>query len=129
VPAPSAVPSADLPAGPPGPFDRSAALGRLAGDEELLRELVEVFLGEIDGWMVAIRAAAASRDAPTLKRAAHTLKGAVDSVGGSQAYAAARELERMGREGDLAGVEAALAGLEGEIARLLPPLRAFFAAG
>jgi signal transduction histidine kinase/CheY-like chemotaxis protein/HPt (histidine-containing phosphotransfer) domain-containing protein len=116
---------------PPGasPFDKAAALGRLAGDEGLLRDLVEVFLAEIEPWMVAIRAAVGSRDAPTLKRAAHTLKGAVDSVGGSHAYGAAKELERMGREGDLTGVEAALGRLEGEIARLLPHLSAFFAEG
>ncbi len=106
-------------------FDQAAALARLAGDEGLLRELVEVFLEELDGWMVAIRAAVSGRDAPTLKRSAHTLKGAVDSVGGTAAYGAAMELERMGREADLAGVEEALVRLEGDIARLLPELRGF----
>ncbi len=122
--------SSVAPSAPPGasPFDKAAALARLAGDEGLLRELVEVFLGELEGWLIAVRDAVAARDAPTLKRAAHTLKGAVDSLGGAPAYAAARELERMGREADLAGVEEALARLEAEITRLLPELRAFFAA-
>ncbi len=126
----AAVPPAPPRPGAPvsSPFDRAAAVGRLAGDEGLLRELVEVFLSELDPWMKAIRAAVAGRDAPTLKRAAHTLKGAVDSIGGTAAYSAAFELERMGREADLADVEQALVRLEAEIARLVPHLREFFAA-
>jgi len=129
-PPPPPVASGDEPpALPPVPFDKATAVERLAGDEALLRELVEVFLVELDPWMAAIRAAIVGGDAPTLKRAAHTLKGAMDSVGGTAAHAAALDLERMGREADLAGATEALVRLEEEIARLLPELRAFFAEG
>jgi two-component system, sensor histidine kinase and response regulator len=125
-PVPVPVPA---PASPAAPFDRSAALERLLGDEGLLKELTSVFLDQVGGWMNDIRTAVDRRDAPTLKRAAHTLKGAVDHVGGSPAYAAVLELERMAREDDLAGVAPALDRLEEEIARLLPELRAFSGAG
>ncbi len=124
-PAPSVIPGPESASGPRA-FDKAAAVGRLAGDEGLLHELVEVFLAEQGKWMSDIHAAAAARDAATLKRAAHTLKGAVDSVGGAAAYGAALELERMGREADLEGVVQALARLDAEMARLLPELRTFF---
>jgi two-component system sensor histidine kinase/response regulator len=113
----------------PPAFDKRAAVGRLAGDEELLKDLTEVFLVELPAWMKDLRGAVAGRDAALLKRAAHTLKGGVDSIGGAEAYAAALELERMGREADLAGVEQALDRLEADIGRLVPHLRALVAAG
>ncbi|MFT3769882.1 MAG: response regulator [Minicystis sp.] len=127
APAPAAPPPvAPPPAASPaddGAFDKPAALDRLAGDEELLRELVDVFLEEQPKWMADIRAAVDRRDAALLKRGAHTLKGAVDSCGGHRVHAAAMDLERMGREANLDGAEAALARLEREMEALVPALR------
>src|SRR6202012_5170942 len=94
------------------PFDRAAALARLAGDEELLKELMSVFLEEYAKWMTDLRVAVGARDAARLQRAAHTLKGALDSCGASSAVGEARELERLGREGKLDGSEALLGRIE-----------------
>jgi signal transduction histidine kinase/DNA-binding response OmpR family regulator/HPt (histidine-containing phosphotransfer) domain-containing protein/uncharacterized membrane protein len=127
-PPPAPAPPAPAPAavnGEPPAFDKAAALGRLAGDEELLRELVEVFLEECPKWIGDLRAAMDARDAVRLGRAAHTLKGAVDNCGGKGAYALALELEKMGREGRTDGAEAAIGRLERELDRLVADLRSF----
>jgi signal transduction histidine kinase/CheY-like chemotaxis protein/HPt (histidine-containing phosphotransfer) domain-containing protein len=125
--APTAAAAAPADDGPE-PFDRAAALGRLAGDEALLRELVGVFLEEYPAWMADIRAAVRARDPQILQRAAHTLKGAVDSCGSPGAYAAAFELEKMGRAGEVPGEGEAMGRLEREIDRLVPALRRFVGA-
>jgi signal transduction histidine kinase/CheY-like chemotaxis protein/HPt (histidine-containing phosphotransfer) domain-containing protein len=131
VAAPAPAPPASAAALPPaddGAFDKVAALQRMAGDEELLREMVDVFLQEQGKWMADIRAAVASGDAALLKRGAHTLKGAVDSCGGHRVRAAAMPLEQMGREGKLDGAAAALVGLTHEMDTLVPALRRWLAA-
>jgi signal transduction histidine kinase/DNA-binding response OmpR family regulator len=122
-PAPQAaqpVPSIDDSA-----FDKAAALSRLADDEELLRELVTVFLEEQAKWLADIHAAVEKGDAALLKRAAHTLKGAVDSCGGHRVWTAALALETMGKDAKLDGAAAALAELDREVEALLGPLRRF----
>ncbi|MFO0761151.1 MAG: response regulator [Byssovorax sp.] len=103
-------------------FDKAAALDRVGGDEELLKDLIGVFLGEVHKWLDDIRAAIVSSDAPRLKRAAHTLKGAVDNCGASRAYDLALRLERLGGEGRIAGAEDIFAELEAAIEQLLPAL-------
>ncbi|APR79642.1 Signal transduction histidine kinase [Minicystis rosea] len=121
------APSAAAPASEPpeGVFERAEAIARLAGDEALLRELIDVFMDEQRKWMGDIHAAIAAGDAALLKRAAHTLKGAVDSCGGRRVRSVAKDLEHMGREGSLAGAEEAAAHLDREMALLLPALLRF----
>jgi signal transduction histidine kinase/CheY-like chemotaxis protein/HPt (histidine-containing phosphotransfer) domain-containing protein len=128
---PSVAPKEEEPEdrGPPSmrkpeiqPFDKTAALARVGGDEELLRDLIGVFVAEVHRWLDDIRAAIVAGDPAKLKRAAHTLKGAVDSCGASRAYDFALRLERMGGEGRINGSEDIFATLELEIERLLPAL-------
>ncbi len=78
---------------PPNVFDRKAALTRVGGDEELLRELTAVFLADAAGWRNEAHAAAARGDAEALRRAAHTIKGAVSYFGADEAFAAAARVE------------------------------------
>jgi two-component system, sensor histidine kinase and response regulator len=117
----------------PGPsatgpaFNEAEALGRTGGDQELLRELMGVFLGEYPGWLAEIRNAIAQNDAATLKRAAHSVKGAVGHFGARAAGDAAQRLETMGRDANLAGASAACATLEQELNRLQSALADFVA--
>jgi signal transduction histidine kinase/DNA-binding response OmpR family regulator/HPt (histidine-containing phosphotransfer) domain-containing protein len=132
IEAASPPPPPPAPADPPvapvvAAFDKAAALSRLAGDEELLRELVSVFLEEVTKWIADVRGAVAARDPAKLQRAGHTLKGALDSCGVAAAVVEARALETLGREGKVDGAEEAMTRLEAEIARVLPALRAFAA--
>jgi len=106
-------------------FDPSAALARVAGDEALLKELIEIFIEEYPGWIADLRAAVAAADAPWVRRAAHTIKGAVDNCGAGSAFDAAFRLERMAGEGRLSDAEEGVVALDLEIQRLLPALTAF----
>ena len=65
----------------PAVFDRDAALERMDGDVELLKELVGLFLDECPQRMAEIREALTRRDATKLRQAAHTLKGSVGNFG------------------------------------------------
>jgi PAS domain S-box-containing protein len=107
------------PAGPAGAapprisLDRDALLGRVQGDAELLRELVELFMRD---WPVQLRRmeqAAAEGDTRQLAKVAHTLKGAVSNFGDRQSVELAERLEQR-----------ALAGDCPQAGQLLPLLRA-----
>ncbi len=112
---------------PGAPFDKAQALSRVGGDEELLRELIGVFLEECPRWLADVRAALAAGDAQKLRRAAHTIKGAVDNCGAGSAFESALRLERIGGEGRLAEADEAFASLEAELARLEPALAVYAA--
>lgn len=124
----STVEGAGAPAGTPAAtelVDWAVALQRVAGDRELLRELVTVFLDECPRWLAELRAAVAGHDAARVQRLAHTIRGAMGQLGAAVAFAAAERLELMGREGKLAGAEEAYAALEKEFQGVQPVLRQF----
>ncbi len=65
----------------------------VAGDVNLLSELLRVYLGEVVSLMGEIRQAIDTTDRAALKRAAHTLKGASQSVGAIRTSEIAELLE------------------------------------
>ena len=79
---------------PPDAFDMAAALERVDGDMELMKELAGLFLGECPRRMADIHRAIDRRDGPELQRAAHYLKGSVGNFGARRAFEAAGRLER-----------------------------------
>jgi two-component system, sensor histidine kinase and response regulator len=103
-------------------LDRALALSRVGGDEELLREIAELFLDDYPNLLGQIHQAVESRDPQGLERASHSLKGSVANFGAEPAYQAALELERLARSRNLAGVGAALQKLESDLAELRPEL-------
>jgi CheY-like chemotaxis protein len=105
-------------------LDWAAALSRVAGRQELLRQLAHLFVKECPKSMAEIRQAITAADAPRLRRAAHTLKGSADCFAAKPIVTAAFRLELMGRDGDLSHAEEALLALEKEVDRLLPLLDA-----
>jgi HPt (histidine-containing phosphotransfer) domain-containing protein len=109
---------------PSSVFDPQAALTRVGGDEDLLRELTAVLLADSPGWLKDARSAAARGDAAALRRAAHTIRGAVGYFGAAEAAAAAARVEELGRAGDPADAVAALPLLEQALDRLTAALAA-----
>jgi signal transduction histidine kinase/DNA-binding response OmpR family regulator len=107
--------------------DRAAALEAAGGDPELLKQVVESFLGECPQLLTAVRAAAAAGDGPGLHRAAHTLKGAVNMFGARAAWDRAQRLEIMGRHDDLAQAAETCDALEGDLERVRQDLAALLA--
>ncbi len=106
------------------PFDPETALGQLGGDEQLFREIVDVFLAEVASMRLAIASAVQGGDAPTLRRAAHTLKGSLGIVAAGPAKSAAMQLETMGANGELSAAKDTLETLCQELDRLVPVLTA-----
>jgi HPt (histidine-containing phosphotransfer) domain-containing protein len=106
-------------------LDGAMLLDRVEGDEELLRELVDLFLEDAPKQLAEIRAAIDAADSAQVARAAHTLKGAVANFGAPAAVHLARNLEAMGRRGDLTGASTACATLEKVLQALLAELTRF----
>jgi CheY-like chemotaxis protein/nitrogen-specific signal transduction histidine kinase/HPt (histidine-containing phosphotransfer) domain-containing protein len=132
------VPAAPLPTPPapppppagPGPvLDWREAMAQVDGNESLLRELAQLFLGECRGWMADLDQAIAANAASQVKRLAHNLKGSLSTFGAKTAYDAALELEVMGRADDLVGARQAYEALCDAVQRVQPLLTEFAATG
>ena len=129
APATAADPAAAEPAAPPPAFDLAAALDRVDGDVELMKELAGLFLDECPQRMAEIHQAILRRDASGLKKSAHALRGSVANFGAPAATEAARRLETAGHDQDWGDVEPAWAALEEAIAGLTPALAELGQAG
>ena len=99
-------------------FDLSAALERVGGDEELLKEIAGLFLVDAPKSVASIRAAIDKSDAMALQRSAHSLKGSVANFGAEEAVEAAFQLEKMGTDGKLEGASEAFTVLDSEIQKV-----------
>jgi HPt (histidine-containing phosphotransfer) domain-containing protein len=120
----TAAPGPD-PLGPGESPDWEAALERVAGDRDLLSELVRLFLRECPGWLAELRRALAAGDAVVVKRVAHNLKSCLGNFGARAAFERALRVETIGRDGNLAGADEACRALEQSLERLRPALAAF----
>lgn len=103
-------------------LDESLALTRVGGDVDLLREVVELFLGDYPQSLEKIRAAVNAHDPSGVEHHAHSLKGSVSTFGAKYAFDAALALEKKGRSGDLTGADESLHNLEHVLELLRPEL-------
>jgi PAS domain S-box-containing protein len=97
---------------------KTALLARLDGDEELLREIVEMFLAGYPQMLADVRDAIKRGDGARLEHVAHSLKGAIGNFGVLSATDAALQLEVKGRMKDLAEADKAYAILEEAVRQL-----------
>jgi len=79
-------------------FHVETALASVGGDEQLLRELIEVFLDETPSLIEEIRDGLAERDLPKVARRAHSLKNSLGYFASDAAYTSARQLEEHARQ-------------------------------
>ena len=120
-----ALPTPETPSTPgaePGILDRKTLWERVAGDADLLREIVALFLTDCPECLLEIHAALQRQDCAALAWAAHRLKGALGNISANDALAAVQQVEALARKGDVHAVPEALARLEEELARLTPLL-------
>jgi HPt (histidine-containing phosphotransfer) domain-containing protein len=103
-------------------FNRYVALDRVGGDEELLREVLELFLSEYPNLLEDVQRAVQQSNAKSLERAAHTLKGSLSTIGAEIAAQTALSLELMGRTGQLDGACEQLGNLDMALRRLATEL-------
>jgi two-component system sensor histidine kinase/response regulator len=106
------------PAVPKASWDKTQALDRIGGDEQLLQELCQIFLEESPKLLQKLQQAVAAGDADGVMRAAHSVKGESSYLGAGGTSQAARQLEEMGRSNDLSRAKETLGILEREVAGL-----------
>jgi len=111
----------------PEVFDRAQAMEATGDDEELLKEIIGIFVEDCPRMIEELSAAIDAQDPETARRAAHTLKGSVSVLGARALAAAAKEAEDHARTGDLEAAATALARVEEEAARLAPVLEELLA--
>jgi two-component system, sensor histidine kinase and response regulator len=99
-------------------LDTEAALQRLDGDLELLRELAAMFRDQAPRALAQMRVSAERDDRETLYRDAHSMKGSAGNIGAVAVAEVARQLELAVGERGVSGAAELLDVLESELARL-----------
>jgi CheY-like chemotaxis protein len=100
-------------------------VGRVGGDEKLLKRMISTFLRDTPKRIAGIGAAIRRKNPDALASLAHALKGSVSIFGAEAARKQADELQEIGRSGELSGAPEALALLKEEIAKLQANLRGY----
>jgi len=107
----------------PEAFDRTSTLARLGGDEQLLEEVIGLFLDDCPLHLAAIKAAVTGRDLQALRNSAHALKGAAGNISASALVKAAATLERIANEGRIEAAEAGWRLVTSEASLVMDALR------
>jgi two-component system sensor histidine kinase/response regulator len=108
-------------------FDAEALRDRLCGDEQLMTDVVRLFLQDCPVRLAAIRDAVTRRHAEDLRAEAHGLKGSAANLSAMGLFEAAQVLERMGAESRMAGADGAWRQLSVEASHVIDVLRALHA--
>jgi HPt (histidine-containing phosphotransfer) domain-containing protein len=106
-------------------WDCDAALARLDGDIDLLRDLAGAFCAESREQLEKLRAAVAEADWAKAQRIAHTLKGSSLIFGAEAASAAAANVELACSRRDAGQASSLLAALRLQVAMLAKSLERF----
>jgi two-component system, sensor histidine kinase and response regulator len=118
---PAKMPADDAPV----TFDKRALRERLSGDEQLMADVIRLFIEDCPGRLSAIGAAVDRRDGDLLRTAAHALAGSAANLSATGLFEAARVLERIGAESRMGAAEAAWRRLSAEAVNVLDALRRF----
>ena len=108
----------------PNAWDPARALERLGGDEQLLKEVIEIFCREAPKLVASLNQAVTQQDAEAVSRFAHSLKGELGYLGLLETSQKARQLEEMGRNRGLKDAGPLFTLLEKEISEALAAMQA-----
>jgi HPt (histidine-containing phosphotransfer) domain-containing protein len=106
------------------PIDETTIQELREEGEDLLSDLVAMFIEEVPGRLAELEEALARKDPAATRLAAHTLKGTGGNFGASRMQALASAIEEKGRNGSLDGAEATFIQLCAECARVREALEA-----
>jgi HPt (histidine-containing phosphotransfer) domain-containing protein len=102
----------------PGPempvIDESRLMAEFGGDEEILRELRDLFLEYAPPLYKAMKEAIANGDCEKVVREAHSFKGACATYGAPRLAMVCREFELLAKEEDLPTIRENITHLEME---------------
>ncbi len=111
-------------------FGLEEALIGVDQDQELLKQLSEMFVDDAPQYLITVKEAIAHRDYELLRKSTHKLKGVVTNFSATKAYHVASVLEKMSKEGVLwAKIEKQYLRLDNEIRALQDALRRFLQRG
>jgi two-component system sensor histidine kinase/response regulator len=122
-PVPEEGGSADQQNGVAHAWDATSALERLDGDENLLAEVVEIFLGEAPRQLAALHAAIAAGNAEAAGKISHSLKGELGYFGMAEVSAYARQIENLAWQGKLEDMEIVSAALENRVQAIMESMQ------
>ena len=88
------------------------------GEPDVLKEVLQLFLGDVPSRINRLRAACTSGDPTEVQRAAHSLKGSAGNIGAKDMLAICRQLDDRGKAGELSGAGPLLDSLDHEFARV-----------
>jgi CheY-like chemotaxis protein len=106
-------------------FRLDDVLPRLGNDEELLADVIRLFLEDAPRRLKAIEQAVSERNARQIRAEAHALKGSASNLSARGVVEAALALERIGEQGHVDAADAAWRRVETEMTRLTDALRRF----
>jgi CheY-like chemotaxis protein len=109
-------------------LDRTAILNRLDGDEQLLREIVDLFFLRCPELLEGIRQGLVEGNARAVQQAAHSLKGAVSTFSRARLFEILQQIEDSARALELEQANQAFQTLETELNRFHPALAQLVAA-
>lgn len=112
----------------PSPWNSMETLDRMGNDQELLKEVIHIFLKEFPGLLTQMKHAIEVNDGLQLACIAHTLKGSLGYFGAGVSTGIARKLEELGRQSDFSAAPDVLAELERELASLRLAIESFLRA-
>jgi HPt (histidine-containing phosphotransfer) domain-containing protein len=118
----SHTPAIEVPREAEALLDLPSLLDRVAGDTELLRDVVDLFLTTLDTQLEEIQRAVQACDARKLERAAHAIKGAAANLSALHASEAAKRVELLARDARIETFAAAFDSLREALDRTRPVL-------
>jgi len=101
------------------PIDRKEVLERIGGDEDFLKELIEIYKQEFAEKMELLSGAIEEKNFPVIREAGHSLKGASANLSLPALREASWEMEMAGKEQKLEQAKKALTKLKKEYQQLL----------
>jgi len=105
-------------------FDPEEFKEQVGHDNELMVEIINLYLVERERQVREMREALSNRDWSLLSRIAHTIKGSLGSLHAGKAKSCAQDLELVAKNGDGASCPALLQALEHSLEVLEPHLLA-----
>jgi len=106
-------------------FDPNEVLDQIGGDEDLLKELIDIFKDSYKEDLSSIADAIDSGNCEDIRSAAHRMKGSVGNFGRKRAFEAAYLLETHAREGKMDLIMGSFEELSSEIQRLVDRLDSY----
>ena len=94
-------------------------LSRVDNDQELLRELLQLFKDECPRLMQSLEEAVSRQEMKVVETTSHSLKGMLANLSATRAASAASRLEKLSHAGKRFELKGTLADLQSEVAALL----------